>query len=159
MKIKESSLRLLIRETILRESFAGYSPGKYELDEMPVGKEVVLAPDPTLRGSYPFVKKMGSDLFKGNTEVPLASVLAMISPSAKSKPEYSEQTLQNTESPVIISVTDFDPKYAKYSPTGARLIPLGDGQFKDVTQLNTMQLIDAMKAWISDNRSARFEIL
>lgn len=159
MKISESALRMIIRETLLRETFAGYAPGKDELDKMPVGKKVKIGTDPSLPGTSPFVKKIGPDLYRADADLTLNDVMTYLSPAAKTKPEYSSETLMSSEAPINIPNTDIDPKYAKYAPTGVKITPLGSGEFKDVTQLNTTQLIDVMKAYIDDNRNWRFEII
>lgn len=159
MSAKLSALRQLIRETILIETFAGYSPGKEDLDKMTVGKKVVLGTDPTLPVNQPFLKKTADDTFKADTTLTLNDVISYLSPAAKSKPSYTAEALKSTEGTISIPTSDISPNYVKYVPTGVKLVSLGDGEFKEVTQLNTAQLIDVMKAYISDSRNFRFEII
>ena len=159
MSSKLSALRRLIRETILIETFGGYSPSKDELDKMSVGKKVVLGADPTLPVNQPFVKKTADDTFKADTTLTADDVISYLSPAAKSKPIYSTEALKSTEGTISIPTSDIAPNYVKYVPTGVKLVSLGDGEFKEVSQLNTAQLIDVMKAYISDNRNFRFEII
>ena len=153
------TLRALIREAILSETFAGYSPSKDDLTKMEVGKSVALAPDPSLPGTYPFVKKKDATTFKTESEVSVNDVLNYLSSAAKSKPQYSQEALSNLEGPLNVPISDIDPKYSKYTPTGMKLIGLGDGQFQDVTSMSIDQLIDVMKAYIADNPNFRFEIM
>jgi hypothetical protein len=159
MSSRLSALRQLIRETILTESFAGYSPSKEDLDKMPVGKKVVLGADPTLQANQPFVKKIADDTFKADTTLTADDVINYLSQSARLKPSYSIETLKSAEGTISIPTADTAPNYVKYLPTGVKLVSLGDGEFKEVTQMNTAQLIDVMKAYIGDSRNFRFEII
>jgi len=159
MSSRLSALRQLIRETILIETFAGYSPSKDDLDKMPVGKKVVLGTDPSLPVNQPFVKKIADDTFKADGTLTAEDVINYLSPAAKSKPNYSAEALKSAEGTISIPTSDIAPNYVKYVPTGVKIVSLGDGEFKEVTQLNTAQLIDAMKAYISDYRNFRFEII
>jgi len=152
------ALKRVIREAILLEYSIENIPSKDELDKMEAGKKIILIvpgqPDFTM------FQKAGPNLFKCTGDFELSDWWDTLSPAAKANPKYEQSKMKELEGILIVPIADINQSNTKYFATdNIKLIGFGNGQFREITQHNTDQMLKAMNAYIADYPDWIFRII